>query len=161
MQEFRELFKHLLCYLRSLSLYYQMSHWQVRHSLFFQDHLLCERLYKETNKEIDHLAEKGVGLVGDLIVNLGDHLKDVFEKVREFPEEAEHNKVYFETALNLETEFQGYLEDCSKAEGVTFGFKNMVGNLQDSSENRSYLLKRRLNIDNDSEGGNNPDEDEE
>lgn len=148
-----EMFVHLLARLRALYLCYQTSHWQCGNLVFYEDHLLFDRLVKETFKAVDKLAEKGVGLVGRESVNLTkslDLVKELMEEF-EFPNEPTENAEFFKAMLKMEESFQ---EDCTKHEAdpvCTLGFKNLIAGMADKSEGRTYLLKRRLSKEMESE----------
>lgn len=61
----RKLLCTLLALLRAQSLSYQTSHWQATGDAFYGDHLLFQRLYESVGAQIDGLAEKIVGYLGN------------------------------------------------------------------------------------------------
>lgn len=141
----KDLFINLLAHLRSLSLYYQTAHWSVKTSLFYQDHLLLERLYGEVGGEIDAVAEKAVGLTDCDAVHLPISLKKVYEKVKNLPQKPTDNSDFFKSALQLEQELITLCTTSESMEGVSLGLKNMLADLADNAEGRVYLIKQRLN----------------
>lgn len=138
----KDLFINLLAHLRSLSLYYQTAHWSVKTSLFYQDHLLFERLYKDI--DLDAIAEKAVGLTDCDAVHLPVNLKKVYEKIKALPQKPSDNSDFFKAALQLEQELIALCEAFESADGVSLGLKNLLADLADNSENRTYLIKQRL-----------------
>ena len=76
----------LLARFRVLSMYYQQCHWAVRGG-HYGDHLLFERLYNETNEVIDEIAEKGIGVTGNVDhVVLLTHLAAVTGLAKNLPQ---------------------------------------------------------------------------
>lgn len=139
------MFIELLAKLRTLSLYYQTAHWQVKNAVFYSDHLLFDRLYNEASSRIDQVAEKGIGVTGDrAVVNLKQHLMLVSHLAEFLPTESLENNVYFQTALKLELDIQDFCTLWENKVEIVLGCKNMLGDIADESEARVYLLKQRL-----------------
>ena len=138
------MWSELLAKLRVISLYYQTSHWSVKTSLFYADHLLFERLYNTVNDEIDGVAERAVGVSGIEAVNLVDCLSRMLELSSQLPYEATQNSAYVQAALLLEQELLIFLSATDKDASLTLGTKNMLQNLADKHEANVYLLKQRL-----------------
>lgn len=130
---------------KALQDYYQMAHWQSKNTVFYQDHLLFERLYGSAGACIDGLAEKMLGL-GEPSSNLDITViyKKTFEKLKGLPVSCKENSQYFEAALKMEQSLIDYCTKCD-AETSSIGVKNMVGGIADVAEGRVYLLKQRLN----------------
>lgn len=123
-------------------MYYQTAHWQSKGVLFYQDHLLFERLYNSVNEEIDTVAEKGVALTADIsVVNLCEHLKSVYALAEKLPTENAENVQFAQTALMLEKQFLSFLAEVEQQGSV--GFKNLCGDLADKHEQNIYLLGQR------------------
>jgi DNA-binding ferritin-like protein len=131
--------------LKAISMYYKTTHWQCKNSVYYADHLLLDRLYKESHEDIDTIAEKMIGIgMGIDIVDLPKCLKSVFNKVKDLPYNQNENKIYFEAALKLENEL---LELCSIADKnpkTSCGTKNLIGDIADEAEARLYLIKQRI-----------------
>lgn len=133
----------LLAKLRLLALYYQTAHWQVKGSLFYQDHLLFERLYNAVNDEIDGVAERGVGFTGERgTVNLNDSLKKISEAAIKLPFECSENIHYVNASLLMETDLLTYLDKNQDFGSV--GVKDLLASLANAHESNVYLLKQRL-----------------
>jgi DNA-binding ferritin-like protein len=140
----KDIFINLLSHLRATALYYQTAHWSSKTALFYQDHLLFERLLGSVNEEIDGVAEKAVGLVGIDGISLLVSLKKVYEKVKTLPQAPTENAEFFKAALGLEQELINLCTETEKVEGITLGFKNLLADLVDNAEGRVYLIKQRL-----------------
>jgi DNA-binding ferritin-like protein len=137
------MFEELLAKLYALELYYKTGHWQVKNSIFYADHLLLDRLSEEAGSKIDSVAEKAIGLTGNVsVVNLPKILTKTQQLISMLPYENSENAKYFEAGLQLEQQ----LQECIKKyePSASIGLKNLFGDLADESESRIYLLKQRL-----------------
>jgi len=141
---------NVLAYVRALSWCYQAAHWQTRGSTFYADHLLFERLYKETDAQVDGLAEKAVGLaisVSSAAVDPVDQSTFV-AVVKQIcgtdtsatscaPRMLAAEKAFlaeFMPAIMLGLEHTGHLTD---------GLENALQGLMDEHESFVYLLEQR------------------
>lgn len=139
----KENFTELLVKLRLLSMYYQTAHWTVKGSLFYQDHLLFERLYNTVVGEIDEVAEKAIGVTGDRsVVNLSDILDKVSEGSKKLRYEPRENVEFVQEAIELEESLLAFLEESAK--GVSLGVNDMMASIASAHEGNLYLLKQRL-----------------
>src|SRR5271165_2289461 len=50
--------------LKALAMIHQHNHWTIKGVAFYGDHLLFERIYNDTLKNLDEAAEKFIGLFG-------------------------------------------------------------------------------------------------
>src|SRR5271154_7037890 len=66
--------------LKAMALIHQHNHWTTKGNAFYGDHLLFERLYNSTLKDLDLAAEKFVGLMGDSCLDY-DLQADLLHKV--------------------------------------------------------------------------------
>lgn len=137
------MFSELMARFRALSLYYQLIHWTLKGSWFFQDHLLAERLYNEVNEAIDGIAEKGIGATGSTQhVILLDQLARVTDIVSTFPMKVNVSADFFRAALTMERDLSIFLEGAAKAE-TDLGVQNMLLNLLEEGHQRVYLVRGR------------------
>jgi DNA-binding ferritin-like protein len=60
----------LLAILRAGYLTYRTGHWSVQGTAYYENHLLLQRIYEETEKQIDALGERIVGYFGRGAVSL-------------------------------------------------------------------------------------------
>lgn len=137
------MFQDLLAQLEALQYYYKTGHWQVKNNIFYSDHLLLDRLSSEAEERVDQVAEKAIGVTGDVtIVNLPEVLKKIFAHTKGLTFASPENSKYFEDALKLE---QALISFCTQNEPTqTLGVKNMLADIADEAEGRVYLLKQRL-----------------
>lgn len=136
--------KELLIKLTSLSMYYKTAHWQSKNKVYYGDHTLLDRLSCEAGSRIDQVAEKAIGTGENEDVNLPDILKGVYNEVKEESYNPDENTEFFKCAQVMEEELRQFCEDKENAEGTTCGMRNLLGDIADESEGRSYLLKQRL-----------------
>jgi len=138
------MWENLIAKARTLAMYYHTAHWQVHGSLYYSDHLLFERLYNSSNEDIDKLAERAIGITGDIsVVNLNNILHIVCSEAIKLPYECHENIQYAQAALLLEKEFISLLNECeSCAESV--GTKDLLAGISDKHEEHVYLLSQRV-----------------
>lgn len=139
----KENFTELLVKLRLLAMYYQTAHWTVKGSLFYQDHLLFERLYNSVNEEIDGVAERAIGLTGDRsIVRLSDVMEKVSEESKKLRYEPRENVEFIQEAIELEHALIEFLESVAKE--VSLGTNDLMASIASNHEGHLYLLNQRL-----------------
>lgn len=139
----KTVFMELLAKLKLLSMYYQTAHWTVKGSLFYQDHLLFERLYNSASEAIDEVAEKAVGLTQDRsVVNLADILEQVSEGAKNLRYECKENVEFVQEAIQLEESLLEFLE--SAAQNCSLGCNDLMASIANKHEGHLYLLKQRL-----------------
>lgn len=140
----------LLSYLRAINFAHQTHHWQTRGPSFYADHLLFERLYNDTLKMVDQLAERSVGKGSPLLVNAviqSTHqlliLKDLYNGAPMEPGPEECVLVSLKGVLRFLVLLQlvhGLLE---KKGMLSHGTDNLLQDIADKSEEFVYLLKQR------------------
>ena len=139
-----QFFQELLCKLYALEYFYKTAHWTVSRSIYYGDHLLFDRLSEEAGERTDQVAEKAIGVTGNIsIVNLPAVLKRVYAIITPLSYENTENSKYFEDGLKLE---QSLLEFCksNSQTAPSFGTQNMLQDIADEAEGRVYLIKQRL-----------------
>lgn len=134
----------LLACLRAQYWSYQESHWRVAGAIFYGDHLLFERLYKDVQKEVDGLAEKMVACFGGFAVESGALLP----KVAEWLERWCQVECVHERGLLSEKAFQACCRrtyDLLKATDVlTLGMDDFLMAAASTHETHTYLLQQVL-----------------
>jgi len=137
------MWSELLAKLRALALYYQTAHWQVKGSLFYQDHLLFDRLYNSVVPEIDKVGERSIGITGDrAVVNLNASLQAISDIISAVPTECPENLHFASSAIALEKDVLACLE-LMKAQ-ASFGSENLLADIADNHESHLYLLQQRV-----------------
>lgn len=139
--------KKLLAMLRAASFIHQSNHWQTKGQAFYGDHLLFERLYSDSQKGIDEVAERIVGSVGPEAVDAREQSRLVTECVGHCFNLMTTNPV--ELSLIVEA---GVLTAISRAKRVlegagqlSPGTSNLLDGIYDAHEVFTYLLKQRAN----------------
>jgi len=136
----------LLAAIRSISLIHQQNHWISKGKSFYGDHLLFMRLYEETDKIVDVIAEKTVGLAESSFVLLAPQLTHIANLVnilndslsQENPCETSYQAVLFLNSLT--TEIFNRLETSRL---LTPGLEQTIGTILETIESHMYLLKQR------------------
>lgn len=137
------MFSELMARFRALSLYYQLIHWTLKGSWFYQDHLLAERLYNDTNDVIDGIAEKGIGATGSTEhVLLPDVLARVTEIIKPYPVTVTSNAQFWLAALKMERELTLWMHAAAEAE-KDLGVQNMLITFLEEGHQRVYLVRAR------------------
>lgn len=130
----------LLAFLRALHWFHWTAHWQVTGS--YGNHLLFEKMYSQTQEEIDQLAEKCVAYFGVSCVNEHDQAK----KMSEILKWVDDSDDPLQKAIDLEERFQGYIlathEMIMGARMMTIGFDNLVQGIADTHEQHLYWLRQ-------------------
>lgn len=136
-------------YLRYLSLLYQNAHWQTSGPNFYGNHLLFERLYNGTAKDLDAIAEKTIGLCGSNCINIDLQMKimhDLCDKVcQDYGVQPEK---LLDTCHNVEKDFLNInkviYEKLKETNELTLGLDDMLMAQASESEGRLYLLQQVL-----------------
>lgn len=144
--------------LRALAMIQQTAHWQTSGPNFMGDHLLFERLYNETNAEVDVVAEKAAGVGSARLLELRyslENMKRFAVAVDEVTTLGTPSEVspHVRRVWKAETAFlkagDKLMEMLEKRGLLTRGVENLLGAVLDKHEGHVYLLKQRL-------GSNNP-----
>lgn len=143
----------ILAMLKGLSHIHQTHHWQSSGPSFYGDHLMFQRLYEATSKEIDGIAEKAVGLCCEDTVNAHMQMKlmtsfvnDVYSCGVKF--QNGNQKALIILSLKAEKMFLNcvcsILKQLQQEEIYTIGLENFIQGIVDNHESSVYLLKQRL-----------------
>lgn len=136
--------KELLILLRAMQLYSQNAHHLVKGVGFHQDHEFFGDTYEELAKDYDDVAERIIGLFGEEHVNLQGILVGVAQKIADAPSSGTpDNKTFYEYQLKLEDRLCALVKQIIDAT-PTPGTEQLVGEICNKSESRSYRIKRRL-----------------
>jgi hypothetical protein len=139
----------LLAAYRAMALIHQSAHWVCRGDQFYGDHLLMERLYNDANGFIDQIAEKAVGIGGEMLVEPKLQLIQmnlIFDacNFNSMPSENDLVLRSLVTEQYVLTFVNFALETLKENFVLTQGIENFLQGLADAAENRCYLLKQRL-----------------
>jgi hypothetical protein len=137
----------VLVFLRSLSLIHQSHHWLTSGENYYSDHLLFERLYNQTQEEIDKVGEKAVG-AGDLkYIYPGPQSLLISQVVGSLCNGSKPG-AFVEVSVEAERRFILHLRYIMKqmeAKGfLTKGIDNLLAGIEDTHEGHLYLLDQRM-----------------
>jgi DNA-binding ferritin-like protein len=134
----------LLSHLTALSKLHQFNHWKTQGDLSFQDHLLFERLYNETNDLIDGVAEKSVGLFGNESIDMVADSAAVSKLLSSWKALRVDNALPV-ASLKATKEVISYITALKGELGkeLTEGLDNQLQGICDSLESHCYLLGQR------------------
>ncbi len=136
----------LLASLRAAYMVYRNAHWQTSGKAYYANHLLLERIYEDSAKHVDQVAERIVGYYGAPAVELGGRQSDqiqaaikTFEGAGEDPLErslaaAEHVRTALKNA------YDGLKSDGS----LSLGWDDLLMSLSSSKDEHIYLLQQAL-----------------
>lgn len=131
--------------LKAVALIHQHNHWTTRGLAFYGDHLLLERLYNSTLKDVDLAAEKFIGLFGDGVLDY-DSQTELLSKVLSKYSKLEGSPM--EMSLAIEKDFLKFSKDaynCFEKEGkLTLGLDDMIMSIASQREESVYLLQQTL-----------------
>lgn len=131
--------------LKAIAQIHQHNHWTTSGVAFYGDHLLFERLYNSTLKDLDLAAEKFIGLFGDMVINY-DLQVDLLHKVLSKYSKLEGSPM--EMSLAIEKDFVQFSKsayECFDSEGkLTLGLDDMIMAIASQREESVYLLRQSL-----------------
>ena len=129
--------------LKALALILQHNHWTAKGPQFYAYHLLFERLYDSTLKDLDASAEKFIGLFGAECLDYELQI-ELLNKVLLKYKELEGEPV--EQSLVAEKDFIKFSRDayqCFQKEGkLTDGLDDMIMEIASKREEAVYLLQQ-------------------
>lgn len=136
--------KELLYLLRAMQIYSQSAHHLVKGTPFHSDHSFFGDVYSGLAGDFDDVAERIVGLYGEEHLNLQNMLQSVMGKLSDAPSTGvPENKVFYEYQLKLEDKLKGLVKQII-ASGVSPGVEQLIGDIANKSEMRSYKIKQRM-----------------
>jgi DNA-binding ferritin-like protein len=123
------------------------SHWQVKGSPYYGDHLLMERLYTGLVEEIDTLAEKIVGSYGPEAVAPVDQAQIMANALLPIVEMQSQDHpilraLFVEEAL--QKVFKRVYDYLQQQETLSLGMDDFIMSLASAHETNVYLLRQRL-----------------
>ena len=141
--ESRQILQELLAALRAAHWSHWTSHWQVKGSPYYGDHLMMERLYNAVSEEIDTLAEKIVAIYGPSAVEAVRQmqLSEDFLKQWKRPDPLEQAFVVEDSLQYLFAHAFQTLENMGQ---MSLGMNDFIAAAANSHETAVYLLTQRL-----------------
>jgi DNA-binding ferritin-like protein len=136
----------LLSQLTALAQYMRFFHWKVKGKLSYQDHLLAERLYNETEALIDGVAEKSVGLFGAESIDAVEDAQAVTELLTSWKAlRADHSlpAVGLKAVKDVIESITALKHEQEAKDELTEGLDNLLQGICDTLESHVYLLTQR------------------
>jgi DNA-binding ferritin-like protein len=134
--------KELAILLRSMQLYTQNAHNLVDKGLFFQDHDFLGGLYETYDTEYDSIVERMIGLTDSSVVNLMEIQVAAINLIRSLPTKETDNIAYFMKIEDMEIKLR--IQVAKINQSVSIGTQQLIGDIANASEGRSYKLKQRI-----------------
>lgn len=144
--------------LKALAQMHQVHHWQVTGKSSYSDHLLFERLYTTTQKQIDGVAERAVGLGSPSLVSLRSSLRNVtrFVDAVEMSVDVPAEDIVDESLRMIKASYlaekffisalEGIMKELKAKNLMSFGMEQLLGTILDDHEGLCYLLKQRMRM---------------
>lgn len=136
----------LLSVIQTVSMIHQQNHWVAKGKNYYSDHLLFMRLYEETYKGVDIIAERTVGLGTESFVCLTSqisHMIKLIEIMKSSLNTEEPIKTSYQSVLFLSALTNEVFEQLNSAKLLTPGLEQTIGTLLETYETHLYLLKQR------------------
>jgi hypothetical protein len=131
--------------LKAMALIHVQNHWLSKGSNFYGQHLLFERLYNSTLKDLDLAAEKFVGLFGEQVLSY-DLRTELLGRVLSRYSALEGSPT--QRSLAVEKAVLSLLQSATNAfqrSGVeTLGLTDALGEIASHREEATYLLQQVL-----------------
>lgn len=134
--------KELAILLRKLQLFSHNAHNLVQGEDFLQFHALLGELYPAYEADYDDVIERIIGLYGTESVDLLSIQVNAVQKLQEYPINPSDAIGMFKVIEHCEKEIQDYVGKLCKNPSVTEGTKQLIGDIANKSEMRSYKLKQ-------------------
>src|SRR5271157_3577555 len=116
--------------LKAISLIHQSNHWTASGEMFYEEHLLFERIYKSAIEDLDMAAEKFIGLFGESCLDYNLQI-ELLGKVLSKYKNLESSPV--EMSLAAEKDFIKFSSDankCFEEEGrLSLGLDDMIAGI--------------------------------
>jgi len=136
--------KELLIHLRAMHLFTHSAHLLVARVPFHADHEFFGEVYTKLENEYDDVAERTIGLMGEMPLKLQDILAGVSAKLAMAPSVGmKENGSFYKHLLQMEMDLCK-LVPMIISQGATEGTKQLLGDICNRSEMRQYKIKQRI-----------------
>lgn len=133
----------LLAVMRASFLVYRDGHWKVKGNDYYGDHLLLQRIYEETEKQIDQVGERIVGLWGPEALDSREQATLVDKYYRKLSLGDPMQSALAAAELVHEKLFDTY-EALKKRGEITLGLDDLLMAISSEKETHLYLLQQAL-----------------
>jgi DNA-binding ferritin-like protein len=125
---------------------YRDSHWRVKGTNYYGNHLLLQRLYTETEPMIDALGERITGLYGPDWLDEKSHLKLVAEYA-EVWQNTDPMTSAFHAATKVHEDIKAAYKALKKRKELTLGTDDLLMAQQNTVETHIYLLQQAMGME--------------
>jgi starvation-inducible DNA-binding protein len=128
-------------YLLGLKIMHHAHHWQTYGAGFLADHEMFAKFYEQTDKDLDVVAEKIVGMGKREDTNYFQLLKIAEEFLTKCSEQESiivNSTVAEKTMMDLAKELVGIFSESNE-----YGLEQAIGNIIDIHETHMYMLTAR------------------
>ena len=139
-----KLLRNILSVLRAQYFSYQTSHWQVKGSSFYGNHLLFQRLYESVQEQVDQLAEKMVGYFGTEAVSLVPQMKSVYVYCARWSQVDCNHKRGILSEEDLQFAVKSAYDGIKAVGAMTLGLDDWLMATANAHEENTYLLQQAL-----------------
>jgi DNA-binding ferritin-like protein len=140
----------VLAVLRAASFLHQTHHWQTSGPSYYSDHLLFDRLYKDSQPYIDQVAERAVGLGSTSLVAPMLQATQVSEVVGMVASPSAGAGSLVDASLKAEALVLSVVNEALSAltasDSLTPGVDNLLQGVADLHETFVYLLQQRFRV---------------
>lgn len=138
----------LFAVLRANVIFLQYAHWVTKSDTYYGDHILYERLYDESNEELDDFAEKIIPFAGEDSVDPIVVIQKTHQVLSDYSEATKDKEALSKIALNMEQRVLQGLEEVYKSledsDELTMGFDDLLQAMHNLHESHIYLLGQRV-----------------
>ena len=131
--------------LRSIYLVLQFDHWTTKGLGFYGNHLLFERLYKQSAEDADLAAEKFIGIFGENAVDYKMQQELISKVLGKYADRAMEK---LQQALAVEKDFVAFskqvYDELDKDGSLTLGIDDMLMAIASNHEGSIYLLQQAI-----------------
>lgn len=146
------LWNGLLARVNALKMFHHLAHWKTQGESYYSDHLLFERLYKETDAELDGVAEKAIGSTDDASflnpTNWAAMTTNALSQWWPDGDKQINSSMFPAMALKAEKDFVSFVSEMKVslegADMLTDGIDNFLQGIADKHESHIYLLQQRI-----------------
>lgn len=136
----KKLLSKYVAILQALDIIHHSGHWMSKGNEFYGDHLLLQRIYEDTEDNMDAAAEKLLGIVDNFsTVEMAQTIQKFISELTE--EDVMARSLEGELAFLLYSEHM--YNEIEKANEMTLGLDDMIMSIANKHEEHVYLLKRR------------------
>jgi len=143
-QASRDLLLQLLAILRALHWSHWTTHWQVRGTPAYGDHLLFSRLYESLVEEIDGLAEKIVAYFGAESVSATASIEVTQRFLNAYAKISDPYKRALAMEKHLQNATRRVYDRIKESDEMSLGLDDFLMSLANNHETSQYLLQQRL-----------------